>query len=93
MKHERQVSIHLDTKPFETALGQFLRVTKSSQALSELIKDFFNSVSQVELIRFEQEITVGASNLVLVVKPSDKFLEFLGAVRASESELLMAHTK
>lgn len=87
------VEVYTDPAPFQKTLSELSALAKTSQAPLEVIQRFFNSASQVELVDFEQKVAVGTSNLVLVIKPSDKLLEFMTAIRTGKSKFFTANIK
>jgi hypothetical protein len=87
------MEIKIDTIPLKQALDDLrlgLESTNVSQGFLKTIKLLFDTPSNIELINFEQQTAAGSDDLVLVVKPSDKLLEFTVAVRASKGDLLVS---
>jgi len=92
-KKEKSVEVRADTTLFVEALDELTRLAKLSKSFLSIIQSFFDRMSNVELVSFEQATTVGTGNLILVIKPSNKLLEFVTTLRTRESELFASDVK
>ena len=88
----KSVSIKTDTAPFEKALDDLrldLETLNVSERLLEVVKSLFDGSRKVELACLEQQATPsGTRDLIIVLKPSDKLIEFMAALRTSDGNLL-----
>jgi len=92
MTKQVEANVRLDLSPLWGLLTEVEALLCQSPKLLESLPGFFNEFidgsGDVQLICFEQKPAVGALDIVIVVKPSDKFLELLRTLRARQCKLL-----
>ena len=66
----------------EQSLAELGALAELSQTALESIQLFFNRTSDAELADIEQHLAVGTSELLFVIKPSNRLLKFASAFRA-----------
>jgi len=87
-----------DTSELEEILSEINTIVSVTPALFESLPGFFKRFidgtdNGHRLVRLEQKSTVGASELVISVKPTKRLLKLLTTLRARQSELLIASTE
>jgi len=92
-KQKESVEVRADTTLLVEAMDELVRLAKLSKSFLSIIQSFFDRMSNVELVSFEQATTVRTGNLILVIKPSNKLLEFTTTLRTRETELFASDVK
>lgn len=80
------ICLHLDSEPIDQAIGEYRQLVDQigRDNLPKAIADSLLRITQVpgDLVRVEQDPTLRAGQVFLLLKPAEPFLELLAALRA-----------
>lgn len=87
----KPISIKTDTAPFEKALDDLrldLETLNASERLLEIVKSLFDGSREVKLVCLELLAASRTGEFVVILKPSDKLIEFMTTLSASDGNFL-----
>ena len=91
IKNNTSVSVIVDSAPFEDVLSEIASFINSFDVLPEFVEAFYDNIGNIDLADVEFESTMRADNFVIIIKPGNKLLKILTALRAGDREFCLAN--
>ncbi len=88
----KNINIKSDATLYENAIKELMGFIKISDEFLQIFNTFVNGTGDIKVLGVDIEAAIRASEIIVILKPSDSFCELLATLRARKSELLLSDT-